>query len=174
MTAKTLDTIASDESELEMTSMIDVTFLLLIFFMCTLRFKTLEGKLSAHLPGDVGPSTIESEPIERIEVRVSVLESGAKLHPDGRPYSDPSGQARFIFDDTRQLEYRIGTRRSTSLAETGRRLGELRGQRQALGQLEVPATIDAGPGTVYADVVQLLDTAIAAGFADITFVGAAD
>jgi len=31
-----------DEDRLDMTSMIDVTFLLLVFFMCTLQFKTLE------------------------------------------------------------------------------------------------------------------------------------
>ncbi|MDF1837417.1 MAG: biopolymer transporter ExbD, partial [Planctomycetota bacterium] len=39
---------------MDMTPMIDVTFLLLIFFMCTLKFKVLEGKLTAYLPKDVG------------------------------------------------------------------------------------------------------------------------
>ncbi|MEL6716433.1 MAG: biopolymer transporter ExbD, partial [Planctomycetota bacterium] len=42
--------IADEKHELEMTPMIDVTFLLLIFFMCTLKFKVLEGKLGAYLP----------------------------------------------------------------------------------------------------------------------------
>ena len=34
--------------------MIDVVFLLLIFFICTMKFKVLEGKLATVLPKDVG------------------------------------------------------------------------------------------------------------------------
>ena len=45
---------SKETCDLPMTPMIDVTFLLLIFFMCTLKFKTLEGKLAAYLPKDVG------------------------------------------------------------------------------------------------------------------------
>ena len=51
-----------DECEMEMTPMIDVVFLLLIFFMCTLRFKTLEGKLAAYLPRDAGVNPWQVEP----------------------------------------------------------------------------------------------------------------
>ena len=40
--------------ELEMTPMIDVTFLLLIFFIVTLNFRTLEGRLDANLPKENG------------------------------------------------------------------------------------------------------------------------
>ena len=42
------DEIMDEKCELQMTPMIDVTFLLLIFFMCTLKFKVLEGKLGAY------------------------------------------------------------------------------------------------------------------------------
>ena len=38
----------------DLTPMIDVTFLLLIFFLCSIQFKVLEGKLSTYLPKDVG------------------------------------------------------------------------------------------------------------------------
>jgi biopolymer transport protein ExbD len=40
--------------ELNMTPMIDVIFQLLIFFMCSLHFKTLEGKLLSYLPKNGG------------------------------------------------------------------------------------------------------------------------
>ncbi len=40
--------------ELPMAPMIDVIFQLLIFFMCSMQFKSLEGKLSSHLPKDKG------------------------------------------------------------------------------------------------------------------------
>ena len=42
-----LQELNEDKCEMEMTPMIDVTFLLLIFFLCTLKFKLLEGKLQA-------------------------------------------------------------------------------------------------------------------------------
>ena len=54
--------IASEEIKMEMTPMIDVTFLLLIFFLCTIKFKLLEGKLAAYLPKDVGVNSSQADP----------------------------------------------------------------------------------------------------------------
>ena len=39
-----------EEVKLQITPLIDVTFLLLIFFMCAMKFKTLEKKLPFFLP----------------------------------------------------------------------------------------------------------------------------
>lgn len=50
-----------EEVKLELTPMIDVTFLILIFFMCTLKFKTLEGKLVSYLPTDKGLSAKQAD-----------------------------------------------------------------------------------------------------------------
>lgn len=45
-------------SPLDMTSMIDVVFLLLIFFMCATKFRLPEGSMQTHLPRNKGgPST---------------------------------------------------------------------------------------------------------------------
>ena len=75
-----LKNMAEEECEMEMTSMIDVTFLLLIFFMCTLKFKTLEGKLAAYLPKDVGVNTSEAEPIEKVEILIRADQSTPFKH----------------------------------------------------------------------------------------------
>lgn len=48
---------ADQKSELDMTSMIDVVFLLLIFFMCATKFKIPEGALRSFLPRDRGQSS---------------------------------------------------------------------------------------------------------------------
>lgn len=45
---------AQEAVQIDMTPMIDVTFNLLIFFLCTLNFATSEGMLDAYLPKDVG------------------------------------------------------------------------------------------------------------------------
>ena len=44
------------KAELDMTSMIDVVFLLLIFFMCATKFRQPEGNLRTWLPRDRGTS----------------------------------------------------------------------------------------------------------------------
>ena len=59
-----LSDIAEEEYKMEMTPMIDVTFLLLIFFLLTIKFKVLEGKLAAYLPKDVGVNSSPAEPKE--------------------------------------------------------------------------------------------------------------
>ena len=80
--------IANDECKMEMTPMIDVTFLLLIFFMCTIKFKVLEGKLAAYLPKDVGVNATQAEPLEKVEILMRVQVEGTKLAPDGnKPWS---------------------------------------------------------------------------------------
>ena len=67
MASKTRDQ-ATDEVNADFTSMIDVTFLLLIFFMCSIKFKVLEGKLQTYLPKDVGVNTTpQQEMLETID-----------------------------------------------------------------------------------------------------------
>jgi biopolymer transport protein ExbD len=67
---KTENPLEKDKAELSMTPMIDVTFLLLIFFMCACKFKTFEGKLAAYLPKDKG---LQNYKIEEQELPIKVL-----------------------------------------------------------------------------------------------------
>ena len=57
------------EHEMDMTPMIDVVFLLIIFFLC-IDFKILEAKLPAYLPKDVGSHTDEVEPQEKVRIKI--------------------------------------------------------------------------------------------------------
>jgi biopolymer transport protein ExbD len=63
--------------ELNMTPMIDVIFQLIIFFMCSIHFKSLEGKLYAYMPLDKGPRATKQiePPIDEIRIRLSYAES---------------------------------------------------------------------------------------------------
>jgi len=161
--------IASQSCKLEMTPMIDVTFLLLIFFMCTLKFKTLEGKLSAFLPKDVGVNTSDAIPKEKIEIRMDIRTAGAKVKPKGKgayTQEDADAKNRFVFDDSRVIRYSIGPKQTTDLAEVERTLKTFFAQDPTR-----PATIDPREGIVVTDVVDVLDIAMNVGFKDITFVG---
>lgn len=57
---------------LSLTPMIDVTFLLLIFFMLACKFRTVEGKLKAFLPKR-GRNTMLHEPIILNDLRIKLL-----------------------------------------------------------------------------------------------------
>jgi len=72
---------ATEEVELRMTAMIDVTFLLLIFFLCSIKFKLLDGKLCTYLPKDRGVNacSMDERLIERMEIRLQRAENA----PDG-------------------------------------------------------------------------------------------
>ncbi len=161
-----LDSIREERAELDMTPMIDVTFLLLIFFMCTLRFKVLEGQLTAFLPKDAGVNVMPAVPVEKVQVTVRLTDAGTKMNAAGTmPYADKSGQSRHTFRD-RKLRYGVGTQSFDSLVP-------FREAIQRIGTSgEQPCVLQAHPGVILEDVIPVLDGLTGAGFVDISFGGA--
>ena len=151
--------------KIDMTPMIDVVFQLMIFFMCTIKFKTLEGKLSAYLPKDVGVNSSDAEPLEKVDIIIKRVREGSKIHPyKNIPWP---GQGPFKYGPDRVVQYKVGSKEMTDIGELGDRLKKLHEATP-----ERAATIDSYPGVVYADLVAVLDQALIAGFRDITFKGA--
>ncbi len=134
--------------------MIDVTFLLLVFFLCTLQFKTLDGKLAAYLPRDhgAGPPTEAPEPV-RVGIRVLV---------PGTLRARPGGRHDFGAD--RVVEYRVGPHRVLDRNALRDRLERL----SAAGD-ERPAVITPGSAVSTGEVVGVLDTLLEAGYSRIAF-----
>lgn len=64
----TLKKILSEEDTVDLTPMIDVTFLLLIYFMVTTMLKQPEAELSIQLPGK--PQSSDVKPMEMLKVRI--------------------------------------------------------------------------------------------------------
>ena len=160
--------IAEEEYNMEMTPMIDVTFLLLIFFLLTLKFKILEGKLAAYLPKDVGVNSSPAEPKEKVEIIIHVVAAGNKVNATGNDEGQPwAGDYERRFKITgRQLRYQVGPRKTDDLATVTRWMREFFQK-----DPEAPVTLDCRPGSVYGDMVPVLDATVDAGFTDITFVG---
>ena len=65
---KALKKILEDVDEVDLTPMIDVTFLLLIYFMVTTMLKQPEAELSIQLPGK--PKSSDVTPMEMLNVRI--------------------------------------------------------------------------------------------------------
>lgn len=152
--------------EMEMTPMIDVTFLLLIFFMCTLKFKSLEGQLGAYLPKNEGVNSEPSEISDPLEVGILVRESGNKLAMDGSPWTPGQG-GRWNFDQTRRVEYSLGPLRGLTLKELGAELDALDPQAYPQG-----VVLSAKDGTVQGEAVETLDVLLDAGFTSVRLRGA--
>ncbi len=71
-----------EEVKPDMTPMIDVVFLMIIFFIC-IDFKVLEAKLPAFLPKDKGSQTDVVEPQEQLSVKIYVEAAGTPVYKDG-------------------------------------------------------------------------------------------
>ena len=76
----------SEKIELQMTSMIDCVFLLLIFFVMTMKFPKVEGNLPAHLPREGRKSSDQKEQTEEIVIgleypnkQLIILVNGANI-----------------------------------------------------------------------------------------------
>jgi biopolymer transport protein ExbD len=160
---------AAQEEEIkqDMTPMIDVVFQLMIFFMCTIKFKTLEGKLMAYLPKDVGVNPTPSDAkLEKVDIVIKVLKEGKKLQPLN---DDEWVEGPFRYGPDRKLQFQVNSSTFTDVKELGQRLKALHD-----ASPDRAATIDPRGKpmpTTYADIVLVLNTAVLAGFNDITFKG---
>ena len=82
--------ILEDVDEVDLTPMIDVTFLLLIYFMVTTMLKQPEAELSIQLPGK--PQSSDVTPMDMLKVRIGdegeVYLNGSEIE-DGLDFSMP-------------------------------------------------------------------------------------
>jgi len=153
------------EAELDMTPMIDVTFLLIIFFLC-LEFKTLEGRLSANLPKDVGVNKSPAEPMEKLDIRITNVSWGTEV---------PAEHGSRFNLKNHVCRWKVGPTPVRSVQEL-QRLLEKEVKRLVVDPKDgkkkpKPITIKTGQGVTYSDVTYLIDVARHIGFEEVTFGG---
>jgi len=137
-------------SEMDLTPMIDVTFLLLIFFLLGTKFKEPEGKLDAYLPKDKGPPTTrkpQDSPVEELIVRVRIDRSKDLYYQIGE----------LTFLDIRRLESHL-----RQLYPIGIRVEDGKEKPQ-------PVTIEPEAEANYKDVIAVLDACMRIGYTEISF-----
>ncbi|MFG0315630.1 MAG: ExbD/TolR family protein [Planctomycetota bacterium JB042] len=165
---------ATEEIKMEMTPMIDVTFLLLIFFLCSIKFKVLEGKLQTYLPKDVGVNTTpQQKMLEKVDVRIYRTLTREKLDLEQienyRKWYDAGGWS----ED--QVEIRFQGQKVSGLKELKKKFEDLRERIPPPEDPEEDDTLkmnlEAMKGCIYEDIVKVVDVALAAKFTSITFRG---
>jgi len=144
MASNTSKEAATEEVDMQMTPMIDVTFLLLIFFMCSIKFKLLDGKLAAYLPRDVG---VNATPIDVELLKIDIL---MELKPD-----TPLGFVVYVNDKRVKFPKEFYNAVKTLHEKDP----------------ELKVTIYPGKGIQYGHVVKVVNECLRANLTNITFGG---
>ena len=169
-----------DDTAINMTPMIDICFQLIVFFMLTLRFKSIDRRFELQMPKDRGPSTQPArvDPLTRITVRlfrknregtggepftrIRVGERSTFELPRGPwPVGAEAEAARLKAEDAvlAQVERAI----EEAWSEQGRNPG-------VCGEIRTPAP--DGASVPHGDVVRVLDAFLAAGLTTVVLEGA--
>ncbi len=138
-----LDELINEKTELQIAPLIDVVFLLLIYFMVSSSLKRSEADLSLSLPSQVAQAQSVKMPDEQI---IEVLANGTILL-NAREFSDP--QKRDLGD----LEHTLVRYREASLL-TGN-----------------PAMITIAPDddSIHERVIDVMNACAGAGIKNVTF-----
>lgn len=147
----------------DMTPMIDVTFQLIIFFMLQ-KFKTLEGKLSAFLPKDVGVNTTSAKPMEKLDVHVFLVKGkkGTWVKRENRKI----WSGRKIWWKVQDRSYYTKKAFIDGLKEFAKKMRDPEDPSKP-----VPVTLHAHPGVFYGEVTKTVDDILYSGFEKVTFAG---
>jgi len=168
-----------EEVKPDMTPMIDVVFLMIIFFIC-IDFKVLESKLAAYLPKDKGSQSTVVEPQEQLSVKVYVENEGNKAYDrGGAGQIDPATGRPYRFKlENHRAKWEVGPKPLYSLADVKAELTRIANDpssqvpdKETGGKKLMSCVIEAYPGTFYEDVAKTTDACSAAGFKEINYGG---
>lgn len=125
--------------------MVDVIFCLCVFFMCSFKFKQLEGKFQSWLPKDLGNNVAPQD--DPKEMRVAIYWDDKK-NEVVRQYG-----TRFIRDDN-ELENLIRGSHDDYVKS---------------GKPDIPVIVDGDPRVPWADVMTVVNIAKRLGIEKIQF-----
>ena len=170
---------AQEEAKADMTPMIDVVFLMIIFFIC-IEFKVLESKLNAFLPTDKGSQNTVVEPEEQLSIKIHVEAKGTPDYSKygGKGINPNTGRPNRFRLNGHKVRWEVGPTPIHSLAALREELGRIANAPESMipdkkngGQKLMSCVIEAYPGTYYEDVAKTNDAANDAGFTEVNFGG---
>jgi biopolymer transport protein ExbD len=144
-----------------MTPMIDVVFQLLVFFLVSMKFKTLDMKIEAFLPKDRGLAATITK-LEETPKIVAVLKrrsQGGVLEGSTRV----KVQNQSIGTSDQEDTWTVLMTKAKAILE--RHVANSGDPADVKGEVDASSLVPTG------DVVRAVDAFIAAGLQDVTFVG---
>ncbi len=147
---------------MDMTPMIDVVFLLIIFFLC-IDFKILEAKLPAYLPKDVGSQATKVEPQEKLRIQIMCTNWGTEKPRPSKTKLEKGKKRSYYLVDHR-VEYFVGPKRVKTLDDVKEELERIakdpskKQKDPTTGELKyMGVVVEPRPQVVYGDVAPLVD-----------------
>ena len=169
---------AHGESKPDMTPMIDVVFLMIVFFVC-IDFQVLESKLEAFLPRDKGGSS--APPQEQLSVKILVDRAGVPKYERGGPgeVDKATGRSYRFKVEGHRVRYQVGPGTFDSIAGLTVELTRIAKSRAARSKTSrspaprssSPASSRRSPVPNYDDVAKVADACREAGFVEVHFGG---
>ena len=137
---------------INVTALVDIIFCLCLFFMCSLKFKELDGKMDSWLPKDKG--NVTNAPPQDVKDEMRVLLS----------YDEAKGRLDRIYDSKRPIP---NTEDGNILLRT--LLREDYKHFLSLGKKDVPVIIDAGERVPWQEIVRVMNMCRAENIEKIEF-----
>jgi biopolymer transport protein ExbD len=169
-----------EDTELNMTPMIDIVFQLIVFFLLTLKFKTVDRRIDAMLPHDRGPAMTPRTVEDELRIKVKVFRRGVE---------DPDRAYTLVkVDNAQQFKLPEGWRGRTQeathperlrsydavvaavQAEIHKRLAIYGGQADKI-RGEISAPMPRGGAVPHGDVISMLNAFLREGITDVKFEG---
>ncbi len=167
---------AGEDSELNMTPMIDIVFQLIIFFLLSLKFKDIDSRIDAALPHDRGMASIPTpaEDLDACKVKVFVRNLGTEQQRTvmrvghlPRTYALPTKWRGHLHESpVRVRDYqavmaalRNSMQRQVQGVEPGKRKGE------------IVAPEPRGGSVPHGDVMAIINEFLRLGVTDVVFEG---
>lgn len=155
-----------EQMETDLTPMIDVAFLIIIFFMC-LPFKTLDGKLAAFLPTEKGLNPTPEKPPELFFIKIHIVGRKEKE----RVWGDPNGIQEKVLMPTEVL-YKFPDGETTDdIKAVSGYIRKLKNEAAKLPEAEVRGEIKANHKVPHKYIVAVLNKFAEAGLEKVDFFG---
>ncbi|MCK6458442.1 MAG: biopolymer transporter ExbD [Planctomycetes bacterium] len=160
--------------EMNMTPMIDVSFLLIIFFIC-LPMKALEGKIQAFLPTDKGINPTPTEPPLEIKVSVHIVARGeqAQIYPPMPPAGITDQVPRSTQNVPTIFRFKIGNDETDDLRAVYDYIKKAYAAVKDTPNAKITGEIKAGHKVPHKFVVAVLNKFAEAGMEKVDFYGTA-
>ena len=158
---------ADDDPGLNMTPMIDIVFQLIVFFLLTLKFKSVDSRIDSSLPKSVGPDPTVVVLDETPRVVVKLFREDHET-PE-RAYTRLRVGNRWTADLPRDGDPRA---RAAVLATLVDELQAVHRELGADASGEIKTPLPKGAAVPHGDVMAVLDAFLKAGLEEVDFEGA--
>jgi biopolymer transport protein ExbD len=157
--------VPSPDTELNMTPMIDIVFQLILFFLFNLRFKSIDFRIDAALPQNLGleATDVMVPPTPKVTVRLFRVDAE---DPERARTEVRLGASRWTLPPVGASR----AERDAAFAKVTEAIRALRGDTGMPGAVETP--LPSGAHVPHADVVGVVDAFLAAEVREIAFGGA--